>query len=312
MLPGILVCFAVFESTYAIVSESFQDCRQFFYQRKPPQVFTRMATEKYLCEIYNGRPYFATFYDTLRKIPVYSAYKVEHFHRPNNEEGKRKWRKGEGLQTKDQPFLINYNGVQLHNLNRGHLAPRFYFPTNEGRTATDVLTNIAPQYALFNQLTWFSLEKYIYEASKHHCNYYGGTSYFVTGVLPSDNVPLNGKINIPSHFWTAVCCDTSSVSNLNNRLKGWSFAYIGENQNTRNNFIEFFTVKDFMMIRGIRGKFFELFQDIISFDYHTMKSRIVHKCLFDSDKADQIIAGIVIDINHDRFHYNGQAPEFLL
>ncbi|CAG2196588.1 unnamed protein product [Mytilus edulis] len=56
--------------------------------------------------------------------------------------------------------------------------------------------------------------------------------YFITGVLQSENKFIsNGRVNIPSHYWTAVCCDSSgAMGDL--RKEGWSAGFIGENKNT--------------------------------------------------------------------------------
>lgn len=101
----------------------------------------------------------------------------------------RQWKKGDGLKKTEQPLLKDFKGVRAENLNRGHLVPRFYFDTIDGRKATDVLTNIAPQYDKFNQVTWYSLETDIFEASRQHCKSINGLSYFLTGVNPSPNLP---------------------------------------------------------------------------------------------------------------------------
>ncbi|CAC5382522.1 unnamed protein product [Mytilus coruscus] len=190
---------------------------------------------------------FATLYDTSSKIPIYSAYNIREYLVPQNEGFMRQWKEEKDLQNDEQASRVDYKGVGNDNLNRGHLAPRFYFHTIDGRKATDVLTNIAPQYDKFNQITWFYLEKTVYEASKSDCNNIGGVSYFLTGVLKSPDTQFNthNNINIPSHFWTAVCCDTSRL-NDEDKLKGWSFAYFAGNYNFPNNFIDIYTIEEFL------------------------------------------------------------------
>lgn len=253
--------------------------------------------------------YFATLYDTFLKIPIYSAYKVEDFSMPDNEEFKRQWSKEDDLANTEQPFLKDYNGVQLENLNRGHLAPRFYTPN--GRTATDVLTNIAPQYDKFNQKTWYSLEKNIFEASKKYCKSIAGVSYFLTGVIPSRNMAYNNfnEINIPSSFWTAVCCDTSRATSRNNS-KGWSFAYASSNYNYEIPRIDIYTVEEFLKSRPIQKRYHNLFTDITVYR-RKHPPRIVKNCLFDPGTANAIIQKIIFKnsgVNfffHRPFFYNG-------
>lgn len=294
-LPLILASLLLYESTISIESEWFQDCREFFYQYEPPRLRYEITNRHHcLCERYNNMYYFATFYDTLNKIPVYSAYKVELFLKPDREEVTRKWRKGEGLQNNDQPFFTDYRGVSYLNLTRGHLATRFYFHTVDGRKATDVLTNIAPQYAKFNKIVWYSLEKSIYEATKKYCKPFGGVSYFLTGVLPSPNFTYNflkQKINIPTDFWTAVCCDTSRASNAN-KFKGWSFAYLGTNHDFQMiNVINIYTVEKFLKERKIMFGYTKLFRDIVVDNIQYREN--VNNCLFDKNKTDEIIHHIV-------------------
>lgn len=65
-----------------------------------------------------------------------------------------RWRKGDAMRNTEQPSVTDYLGVQAENPKRGHLAPGFYFPSNDCRTATDVLSNIVPQYDKFLQITW--------------------------------------------------------------------------------------------------------------------------------------------------------------
>lgn len=65
----------------------------FVYQNEPPQVLPEMTkTSKCLCQRYNNKYHFATLYDTAMKIPVYSAYKIEFFLRPDYDDGKRNYR----------------------------------------------------------------------------------------------------------------------------------------------------------------------------------------------------------------------------
>ncbi|MEW8546647.1 MAG: hypothetical protein AB2693_24280, partial [Candidatus Thiodiazotropha sp.] len=66
--------------------------------------------------------------------------------------------------------------------------------------------------------------------------------FFVTGAVPTDKrIPsiLDDKegdehreydrVSVPSVMWTAACCDSSSARNKNDRQKGFSFGYYGQN-----------------------------------------------------------------------------------
>ncbi len=59
-----------------IVQNFESECGQFFANGKSP---TRIPDPQYrqICQTLNNVDYYATFYDTYNKIPVYSAYKFE-------------------------------------------------------------------------------------------------------------------------------------------------------------------------------------------------------------------------------------------
>lgn len=188
-----------------------------------------------------------------------------------------------------QATLDDYNEVGVNELSRGHLAPRSYFNT---KRAAAVLSNIAPQYKTFNQKSWNYLEESLHRASTVRCG--NGRTFFITGVIPSDNNLLNHPINIPSYFWTAICCDTSNL-NIENRFTGWSFAYIVANVNPENRVIRMFTVEDFVKDVRLSKRYRKIFTDI------TIGNRIVKNCLFDPTQADEVIQQIVENYPAYRF-----------
>lgn len=58
----------------ASVVQDFQsECGEVFYHRIPPTVFP-VPRFRQICQTQNNLYYYATLYDTLNKIPVYSAY----------------------------------------------------------------------------------------------------------------------------------------------------------------------------------------------------------------------------------------------
>lgn len=71
------------------------------------------------------------------------------------------------------------------------------------------------------------------------CSFPGARRFIVTGLIqkrtriPNSNhdtegdvVRAHNRVTVPSHMWTAVCCDSSGTTNP---ADGFSFAYIGEN-----------------------------------------------------------------------------------
>ena len=77
---------------------------------------------------------------------------------------------------------------------------------------------------------------------KDYCSFPGAQRFFVTGAVPknrmipneehdveSDRAREYNRVSVPSHMWTAACCDSSGAV-VADRAKGFSFAYYGENK----------------------------------------------------------------------------------
>ena len=129
---------------------------------------------------------------------------------------------------------------------KGHLNPNSYH-CRDSRMATFTLTNAVPQDPCFNQITWFKLEDKTKKIMRQLCAFPGAKRFFVTGTIPSrrripnkehdssEYQPLRNsgnynRVSVPSHMWTAVCCDSTHAANVEDREKGFSFGYIGENK----------------------------------------------------------------------------------
>ena len=117
----------------------------------------------------------------------------------------------------------------------------------DSRRATFTLTNAVPQDPCFNQQTWRKLEDKTKTIMRQFCAFAGAKRFFVTGTIPRrrtipnrehDNLEDRPKrhkgsynrVSVPSHMWTAVCCDSTHAVNVEDRKKGFSFGYIGENK----------------------------------------------------------------------------------
>ncbi|VDI80492.1 Hypothetical predicted protein [Mytilus galloprovincialis] len=176
ILAGILLLYLMIASTRATVSDGFKDCLKYFYKNEIPQLYSKMETDTYLCQKFGKDDedfHFATFYDKPKKIPHYSAYMLPNdFH---SQKKKRKWRMSKDINEADQASLDDYKNIDNDKLTRGHLAPRSFV---EMQRATDVLTNIAPQYKEFNMKTWGNIEVALLSASKTHCSKLQGILVF--------------------------------------------------------------------------------------------------------------------------------------
>nr|XP_055061974.1 endonuclease domain-containing 1 protein-like isoform X2 [Misgurnus anguillicaudatus] len=88
---------------------------------------------------------------------------------------------------------------------KGHLAPVYHADSQPYANATFTLTNAAPQLGSFNKQWFHKVESNMVETVKKHCTQ--NTAHIVTGVVPGiDNIFINDKVRVPSHFWTAYCC----------------------------------------------------------------------------------------------------------
>ncbi|XP_047670081.1 endonuclease domain-containing 1 protein-like [Tachysurus fulvidraco] len=190
---------------------------------------------------------FATVYDTVRRIPVYSAYT---FSGKEQKSRKREWKIEPQLENiaeyKDLKEMIDspseagkiFNqAVNSDYINieftRGHLFPYQFATDQDQADSTFTLTNIAPQTKDNNQKWAKQVETPIRKEIKQGCKLDGShLVYIVTGVVPGKNwisITRDGKeyqegVNIPSHFWSAYCC-TSNKGQLVAR------AYIAEQEN---------------------------------------------------------------------------------
>lgn len=108
----------------------------------------------------------------------------------------------------------------------------------DGRAATFTLTNVVPMDPCFNRVRWFELEKHLKAQLTQDCPDPEENAFLVTGVVPNNQhkIPREdddkrrgivrdaGRVVVPSHIWTAVCCNQP----LNNEK--FAFAFLGENR----------------------------------------------------------------------------------
>ncbi|XP_059361883.1 endonuclease domain-containing 1 protein-like [Carassius carassius] len=216
-----------------VVRDFREKCADIFANGASPTIL-HGHQYKQICQTLKKKVYYATLYDTYNNIPVYSAYK---FNKGIRCERKHVWSidpqldyPGEGpnmvpdrsRQSSNQAVSDDYK----HSVyDRGHLMPVSLTSSRDCADASFTLTNVAPQNLYFNRGQWRILEEKIAKELTRRCLTKENTAYLVTGVVPGKR-KLKGKVNVPSHFWTAYCClDHNKECQI-------SRGFIGENKNT--------------------------------------------------------------------------------
>ncbi|XP_063253172.1 endonuclease domain-containing 1 protein-like [Prinia subflava] len=200
----------------------FASCPQFFYGGTPPNNVLEPKKPAWICQRYRNSYHFATLYDRDGRIPVYSAYIYQPgsgigpesvwFVEPQlisknnlNEMERESVLIDEHKFTLDQikdSQAVREDYDKMTGLSRGHLSPCGHLYSKESKMATFTLTNIVPQDTSLNNGQWNIYElKTMHEKSKG-CT----TTYVITGAVPGNTYVVEGRVNRPSHIWSAACC----------------------------------------------------------------------------------------------------------
>uniref|UniRef100_A0A9J7ZVC9 Endonuclease domain-containing 1 protein-like n=1 Tax=Cyprinus carpio carpio TaxID=630221 RepID=A0A9J7ZVC9_CYPCA len=238
LLLHVLMLSLLSSGSAEVVQDFESECGQFFANRKSPTRFPE-SQYKQICQTLKNYVYYATFYDTQNKIPVYSAYKFDGLKDCTRQD---KWYIEPQLDDTNKSPSMEFEkdvrnkiqGLGDHQAlnrdykkskhDRGHLEPVFQAQSQGCADATFTLTNAAPQKPSFNRGQWRVLERNIAEELSNQCPPNKYTVYIVTGVVPGTN-NINNRVTVPSHFWTAYCCLD------NNNKCQISGGFIGENEN---------------------------------------------------------------------------------
>ncbi|NXE96003.1 ENDD1 protein, partial [Menura novaehollandiae] len=218
------------------VVNSFATCPQFFYQNSPPNNALQPANPAWICQRYDNQHYFATLYDRNRRIPVYSAY----IYQPGTAPRPQAWLVEPQLigptypkdMEKQKDFEMQYSHIiqqlsqsqavledyqKLTGLTHGHLNPSGHHKTYKTRLTTFTLTNVVPQDQALNNGAWSRYEVGTMSKKSKGCT----ATYVIVGAVPGNSYIAKGRVNKPSHIWSAACCQT------NTSMKAW--AVIAEN-----------------------------------------------------------------------------------
>ncbi|XP_053833238.1 endonuclease domain-containing 1 protein-like [Vidua macroura] len=210
------------------VVTSFTSCPQFFYRNTAPGNALELQNPAWICQRYKNQYHFATLYDRDLHIPVYSAY----IYQPGPGNRSKSWfvepqlinptyhkdmdtEKSIENQYKITPQQIgqsqgiNQDYNKLQGLDRGHLSPSGHQRGNNSKWATFTLTNIVPQNSTLNKGQWKDYENQTMAQNTQGCT----ITYVVTGAVPGNTYLSNKRVNVPSHIWSAACCQTNTIMN---------------------------------------------------------------------------------------------------
>ncbi|NXN86601.1 ENDD1 protein, partial [Bombycilla garrulus] len=208
------------------VVTSFASCDKFFYGATIPNDVLNPQNPAWICQRYSNAYRFATLYDRDRRIPVYSAY----IYNPGSCDRSKWWfvepqlinptygndmdtEQSIGNQHKITPQQIGQSQAitqdykNLQDLDRGHLSPSGHQNGNNSKWATFTLTNIVPQNSTLNKGAWKDYENQTMAQRTQGCN----STYVIVGAVPGNKYISNKRVNVPSHIWSAACCQTNST-----------------------------------------------------------------------------------------------------
>ncbi|KAL8222376.1 UNVERIFIED_CONTAM: hypothetical protein K2H54_075910 [Gekko kuhli] len=114
------------------------------------------------------------------------------------------------------------NSQAIHNdyaeappeVEMGHLNVEAHQPDEVRKNATFTLTNIVPSSKELIETLWKDYEIKIMARKKTQfgCK----DTYVITGVVPGTEYIAGGRVNYPSHIWSAACCEIDD-----NRRESW-------------------------------------------------------------------------------------------
>ncbi|CAM5157592.1 unnamed protein product [Eretmochelys imbricata] len=177
---------------------------------------------------------------------------------------------------------------------RGHLNPNAFQCDQNSRIATFTLTNVVPEDPCFNRVNWYELERNLKIQLTKSClntKNQKGTPFLVTGAVPNEKykIPIEkddkqrnirrdaGRVVVPSHIWTAVCCEHSD----NNEK--FSFAFLGMNRPD--------SILEPMKVTQLNKKLKDL--------YGNRPIKIFNDdCNEDSQKADDVLLAITKELRN--------------
>uniref|UniRef100_A0A8C5AJS7 Endonuclease domain-containing 1 protein n=1 Tax=Gadus morhua TaxID=8049 RepID=A0A8C5AJS7_GADMO len=223
------------------VVRSVRDCAQFFLGGTPPEIpgvlkggdIVIEARYKPICQTYRDCRRFMTLYDTVNKIPVFSAYRYKG-HTGGTLTRTPTWMGEPQYVTKivavvDNDKYASNEDYRIEKKNgkydRGHLFPNAHASDEIHQVSTYTLTNVVPQEKTFNSQSWGKMEEQVKALMDELCS----SNVAGAGASQSSAKTLNNRVDIPQTLWTAFCC-------FNRFKKIWfAYAHFGDNAGNNNN-----------------------------------------------------------------------------
>ncbi|NXD31734.1 ENDD1 protein, partial [Spelaeornis formosus] len=205
------------------VVTSFNKCPQFFYAGSPPNDVLNPPNPAWICQWYNNSYVFATLYDRDRRIPVYSAYIYEPGH------GNRSQSWFVEPQVKNVPWPRSNLRHVLSTAVTDSIYIEIFLLTDQKSSSLNELQPCQENLSSRTDFLTISLCMGLEEATSgvpenqtmaqktKGCT----ITYVIVGAVPGSIYISNKRVNVPSHIWSAACCQTKT------NMKAW--AVIAEN-----------------------------------------------------------------------------------
>uniref|UniRef100_A0A667YJP0 Zgc:172339 n=1 Tax=Myripristis murdjan TaxID=586833 RepID=A0A667YJP0_9TELE len=254
----VFICLLVMLMARAEVQVNFSpECKEFLYMGTPPQGLQDKLFKK-ICQSYNGKPRFVTLYDTVDRIPVYSAYT---------------FKRSDGSKKVDVPWMFEpqvgaaagffFSLLECHrHFPQEDLHQSFAHP--DDKAATYTLTNVVPQAREFNIGAWKRHEHTIRRRLNNYCR---GIAYVVTGVTTSGHMIRRHNMNrvgIPTYLWSAYCCidfDHNAPYDVRSKFPAYASHGLNDKENDQVQEMSVQHLEDFLKRETYVGKSFQLFYD---------------------------------------------------
>ncbi|XP_056432217.1 endonuclease domain-containing 1 protein-like [Gadus chalcogrammus] len=201
-LALVILLLVSMDPTATEVVRSVRNCAQFFLEGTPPEIpgvlkgGDIVIKERYetICQEYESTMRFMTLYDTLEKIPVFSAY-IYTGHIKGR--ASTNWKTEPELEDKQQATRDWPKGSS-HD--KGHLYPCFHANSKDDQKSTFKLTNCVPQVKSFNRGRWCKMEKYVKGLMDGYCSNQNNKleAFVLTGAVPSDTYMGSGQRKVAS------------------------------------------------------------------------------------------------------------------